>query len=532
MTKIILFFLTFILLQSCTNETKQKTKKTSNIATKTTWLSPDEAYQALFVAVQMQKVFPDGKTFADCTPKFSREEILTNYNKQKELPTFDLKKFVATHFDLPKQYASNFKSDTTQSPETHINLLWSVLTRQPEQATKGTLITLPKPYIVPGGRFGEIYYWDSYFTMLGLQVSNQVQMMENMLDNFAYLIDEFGYIPNGNRTYFLGRSQPPFFAAMVNLLAEMKGNEVYLKYHIALEKEYLFWMDGADKLTNENPAYRRVVRLKDGSILNRYWDDKNTPRPESYREDVETAQKSKQKPEEIYRNLRAGAESGWDYSSRWFEDGQNLHTIVTTKIIPVDLNSLLYNLEMTLARICELKKKHTKAEEYRKNAKKRKEAVAKYCWNEEENIFSDYQFKKQTFTKIISLAGIYPLCFEMATSTQADSIAKTIQEKFLKDGGLIPTINHTNQQWDAPNGWAPLQWMSIWGLRNYQKNDLAQSIKIKWINLNTKVFKKTGKMVEKYNVEDLGLDAGGGEYALQDGFGWTNGVLLRLLMEK
>src|SRR5690606_9252443 len=130
------------------------------------------------------------------------------------------------------------------------------------------------------------------------------------------------------RTYYTSRSQPPFFTSMVKLLAETKADStILLKYLPFIEKEYAFWMEGKDQLNPENTMHRRVVRLPDGEILNRYWDDKNTPRPEAYKEDVHTAERSEAPPEEVYRHLRATAEAGWDFSSRWFRDGENLSTI-------------------------------------------------------------------------------------------------------------------------------------------------------------------------------------------------------------
>ncbi|MES2881464.1 MAG: trehalase family glycosidase, partial [Bacteroidota bacterium] len=205
-----------------------------------------------------------------------------------------------------------------------------------------------------GGRFGEIYYWDSYFTMLGLKASGKTAMIENMLKNFSFLIDTLGYIPNGNRSYFLGRSQPPFFAAMVNLLSEAKKNtkekngSVQVKYLPQLLKEYEFWMRGATDLNENNIAVNRVVLLPDGSILNCYSDEFSAPRPESFKEDVELAEKLLDK-KKLFKNLRAACESGWDFSSRWYKNENDFTSIHTTEIIPVDLNCLLYNLEQTIA---------------------------------------------------------------------------------------------------------------------------------------------------------------------------------------
>lgn len=510
------------------------TNENSNSVTEETkqHLPPDERYGSMFKEIQLARVFPDGKTFVDTSPKFPTDVILAKYEEQKNLPDFDLKTFVLENFDLPKQYASGFESDTSKTAAEHINSLWTVLTREPDESGMGTLIPLPHPYIVPGGRFGEIYYWDSYFTILGLQAAGKADMIENMVNNFSYLIDTVGFIPNGNRTYFLGRSQPPFYAAIVGVLAEMKGDEIYKTYLPQLEKEYNFWMDGVEQLDqNKETAYRRVVRLNNGSILNRYWDNFESPRPESYKEDVETAKETKRPAKTVYRHLRAGAESGWDYSSRWFADKQNISTIHTTDIIPVDLNALLYNLEVTLFKAQSVAGNQEAAATYQQKAAQRQQALINFCWNEEKGLFMDYDFKANVLTNVPSLATMYPLYFNMATPEQAEKVAQVIEKDFLQAGGVPATLNRTGQQWDAPNGWAPLQWMTIKGLRNYEHNTLANTIKERWVALNVKVYKNTGKMVEKYNVMDEELEAGGGEYPLQDGFGWTNGILLKLLSE-
>jgi alpha,alpha-trehalase len=526
--KVLIF--SFLAFGAC-QTSSQKTEKQTNQAQTVKPISPDKLYGDLFVQIQMQKIFPDGKTFVDCVPKFAPTEIVKKYESEKKSADFDLKKFVLANFELPPDLSNAFQSDTALSAEAHINRLWAVLTRQPDKRNEGTLIPLPKPYIVPGGRFREVYYWDSYFTMLGLQVANKADLIENILDNFSYLIDNQGFIPNGNRAYYLGRSQPPFFALMVSILGEMKGKTLIIKYLPQLEKEYQFWMAGQDQLSKDKPSHRRVVRMPEGEILNRYWDDFDTPRPESYREDVETAEKSKRPLAEVYRDLRAGAESGWDFSSRWFVDAQNLATIQTTQIAPIDLNSLLYNLENLLTQTYAAQDNKAQSAHYQQLADKRKQAILKYFWHEKQQFFTDYHFIRQQKLEVLSLAGVYPLAFRIAMPDQAEKTAQILEKNFLKAGGVVSTLTRNGQQWDAPNGWAPLQWMSIWGLRNYQQNKLADEIKNRWVKLNIKVYKRTGKMLEKYNVENLDLIAGGGEYPLQDGFGWTNGVLLRLLSE-
>jgi alpha,alpha-trehalase len=483
----------------------------------------------LFEDVQLNHVFEDGKTFPDCLPKESVSSIQQLYLTQKDHPHFNLKDFILAHFDLPKEVASDFKSDIHQSLDQHIKQLWSVLTRKPEDKG-GTLITLPEPFIVPGGRFREIYYWDSYFTMLGLQLQGRVDMIEHMVNNFAHLIQSVGHIPNGNRTYYLSRSQPPFFAMMVELLAGSKNDDrIYIKFLPALQREYDFWQSGASESVGPN---LRTVKLEGGELLNRYFDESPTPRPESYSEDVHSAKKSGRSAEEFYTNIRAACESGWDFSTRWFADHLNLTTIETINIIPVDLNCLMYKLEKILAKAYSLDGKADESKNLSAKAEKRFAAILKYCWNEKESFFTDYNWEKKTIINQISAAGLTPLFIaeegNQFINNKADQIVNTVSKYLLQPGGLVTTTVPSGQQWDWPNGWAPLQWMAVSGLGKFGKEKAAKTIAQNWVSLNEKVFAATGKMMEKYDVVDTTKLAGGGEYESQEGFGWTNGVYLAL----
>ncbi len=482
----------------------------------------------LFEAVQMNRIFPDGKTFVDCIPKTGIPDILKAYESEKHKPGFDLASFVLHYFELPAPPPTDFVAQNDATMLAHIESLWPTLTRQPD-TPQGSLIPLPYPYIVPGGRFREIYYWDSYFTLLGLHASGRTELMEHMIRNFAHLIDTIGYIPNGNRSYYLGRSQPPFFVMMVNLLAEIKGEQV-LQHHLPqLEKEYQFWMCGAEKLHGKTIAADRVVKMPDGSLLNRYWDEQDTPRPESYREDKELAAHTDTNPGTLFRHLRAAAESGWDFSSRWFKDNQTLRTIHTTSIIPVDLNCLLFELERTLARACEMTGDGDKTKQYQSAASRRQTAISSYCWNNNKGYYVDVDQETNKQREHITLAGVAALFFSVASEQEAERMYEAIRKDFLRPGGVVTTLQHTAQQWDAPNGWAPLQWMTIIGLEHYGFHALAKEIATRWLSLNNEVYKRTGKLMEKYNVVDLHLEAGGGEYPGQDGFGWTNGVFAALV---
>jgi alpha,alpha-trehalase len=304
----------------------------------------------LFHDVQLSGLFPDSKTFADARPLLPPGEITAHYTSARGTAGFSLQAFVGQYFDLPRPVGEGFHSDTARTMEEHIRALWPALTRAPDAPDpRSSLIPLPYPYVVPGGRFREVYYWDSYFTMLGLIESGRTDLVRGMLDNFAYLVGTVGHIPNGNRTYYLSRSQPPFFAAMVGLYAAATDTGAALRYLDVLEREHAFWMDGAERLA-PGAAYRRAVRLRDGGLLNRYWDDRPEPRPESYRADYELGQTlPAARREGFYRNVRATAESGWDFSSRWMRDSSDLRTLETTELVPVDLNSLLYHAERLIA---------------------------------------------------------------------------------------------------------------------------------------------------------------------------------------
>jgi alpha,alpha-trehalase len=492
-------------------------------------LSPRQWFPGLFEKVQLNDVYPDNKTFVDASPKREPAQIMKDYNDQHNKPGFDLKKFVNENFTAPALPNGGFKTDVSAGIRKHIDTLWKVLYRHHGKVSSySSLIPLPNDFIVPGGRFREIYYWDSYFTMLGLQQSHQIVIMQNMVDNFAYLVDKFGFIPNGNRTYYLTRSQPPFFSMMIDLLARDKGEQLRVKYQPQLLKEYAFWMEGAKQL-KPGQAHRMVVKMPGGEIMNRYWDDSDKPREESFKQDVSAAKLTKQKPGDFYRNIRAAAESGWDFSTRWFDASGKLENIQTINIIPVDLNCLIYHLELSIARTYQTQGNKEMYSLYFNKAAARKKAIQKYCWSAGKGWFMDYNWKLKHQSPQQTLAGTFPLEFKIADNKQAEKIATGLKAKFFHPGGLVTTFNRSGQQWDSPNAWAPLQYVAIDGLNNYNKTTLATTFAGAWINTNLNIFNSTGKLMEKYNVVDTGIKAGGGEYPLQDGFGWTNGVLLNLM---
>lgn len=487
--------------------------------------SPADLYGPLFEAVQRERVFEDGKTFVDATARDAPEAILAAYARERPATREDLRAFVERHFVLPHA-APETQADNLVA---HIAGLWPQLTRPPLDPPAGSsALALPAPYVVPGGRFREIYYWDSYFTMLGLKQDGRDDLVEAMLADFVSLIERYGHIPNGTRTYYLSRSQPPFFALMVGL-SQSDSPSLAKARLAAMRAEHAYWMRGAACAETEG-ACERVVRMPDGTLLNRYWDDKDTPRDESWAEDVATARESNRDPASVYRHLRAGAESGWDFSSRWLADPQRLATIRTTEIVPVDLNSLLWTLENTIAQRCRAAGDEDCAGAFAALAQRRQAAVMRYLWDGSQARFGDWDRETRRLTPVLSAATLYPLFVGIASEDQARAVAATVREKLLAVGGLRTTLARTGQQWDAPNGWAPLQWIAVAGLRHYGEDALAREIATRWIATVDSAWQETGKMLEKYDVEER-RPGGGGEYPLQDGFGWTNGVTRAMISQ-
>lgn len=491
--------------------------------------SPDILLGPLFNDVQSAKLFSDQKTFADAIPNGDPLMILADYRMQKNQTSFDLRHFVELNFTLPQEN-DQYVPPKGQTLRQHINGLWPVLTRSTVEVEKwDSLLPLPKPYVVPGGRFREVYYWDSYFTMLGLAESGHWDKIEDMVTNFAAEIDTWGHIPNGNRTYYLSRSQPPFFPFMVELLATHDGDEALKKWLPQMEKEYQYWMDGAEAL-QPGSASKRVVRMADGALLNRYWDDNDTPRPESWLDDVTTAKNNPNRPAtEIYRDLRSAAASGWDFSSRWMDNPQQLGTIRTTSIVPVDLNSLMFHMEKAIARAGKAAGDSTKAAKYDALANARQKALENYLWNDKEGWYADYDLKSHKVRNQLTAAALFPLYVNAASSERAAKVAAATETRLLKPGGLTTTTVNSGQQWDAPNGWAPLQWVAAEGLQKYGQQKIAMEVSWRFLSNVQHTYDSKQKLVEKYDVSSTGTGGGGGEYPLQDGFGWTNGVTLKML---
>lgn len=467
---------------------------------------PEELIQ-LLCTVSLSAATKDEKAIADASLIRDECGIIADYHSQKDNPAFSLQLFFDNNFSLPPDKSCHFVANNSHTPTEHIEALWPHLRRQPDSPESSTLIPLPYSYVVPGGRFREMYYWDSYFTMLGLLASGKFEWVEDMLKNFAYLIQTFGHIPNGNRHYYTSRSQPPFFAHMVVAYADSQITrrvDILKQYLPFMKIEYNYWQNSE----------------RTCGYLSHYHDDHNLPRVEMYRTDLRWQDELEKQPN-FYRNVRAACESGWDFSSRWLTNQQEPNSIAALDILPIDLNCLLLFYEELLGQL-------TGDSAYIDSATHRKAAIHSQLFDPNSG-FHDFNHQTQTLmTEVHSAAALYPLFVRAATPQQATVVSKQVEQHLLQRGGITATNIESGEQWDAPNGWAPLHWVAVCGLRNYGFDELAETIATRWLRTCEDVFNSRGKFVEKYNVCAPTIPAAGGEYENQDGFGWTIGVYLAL----
>ncbi|KAM0678611.1 hypothetical protein BDAP_000720 [Binucleata daphniae] len=436
--------------------------------------------------------------------------------------------------------------------------------RKDFDADKSTLIKLNHPFTIPGGRFREAYYWDSYWIMKGQLACNKRDYVLNSLLNFKEMIMNNKCIPNGTRKYYLNRSQPPYFIQMIQDYIEKLDDNEKIKFLVdehfldAAKKEYNFWMK------------YRLTEVKKGNVeyeLNQYKIVTDYPRPESLKIDIETFEKycqvnenAKQIIEKLiknnydtksdaykeliifentfYGNIKAAAESGWDFSSRWFLNHKDLEQCCTNDIVPVCLNAILYKNECILSKFCNLVSEYENAEKYKNKANKRQEAMNDILW--EGKTWCDYYIPKQTKkSDNYYFSNIMPMLYEIEIPQETDVtgiLAYYKNEIFYQKGGVpASNFNGSHQQWDYPNVWAPHQELIVtFLLENYRSLALhiAQSFYNSVVgNLTKKDENNKKQYFEKYNCKnctDLGLN---GEYLVQEGFGWTNGVIILFILE-
>lgn len=559
----------------------------------------------LLHAVQMANVYSDSKYFVDMPIKenssafdilvdFQRRELAMTEFRPNGQDTHEqqLRRFIDDHFDPPgtdllpitpfdfqgqshPPMVAGIKDEVLRDWAFDLHQLWQSLGRILNPHVKGSLLrprkldepSLNQPanvLIVPGGRFRESYYWDSYWIVQGLLVSDMPVTARGIVNHLLEYVSEFGFVPNGGRIYYLTRSQPPMLSDMVKLVARLPVNgndndseydDEYLRAALPiLEREYDFWMQHgpcghAVELTRQDPRAGATGKIT--YVLNRYTSNANHPRPESYREDVQVASEifdhtmqmdegnaaaTERHKDKYYNNVIAAAESGWDFSSRWLRDPLDMKSMVTTSVVPVDLNAIMYRVERNLMEFNQHLGNNERAQFFERAAARRLDAIDAILWNEKHQSWKDYDLETDTHSTIASVSDYTPLWAKAFNATVIDRLKTVVtslkNSGLLQVGGVQTTTIFSGQQWDSPNAWPPEQDIVVEGLlavNTTESYSLACELSQTWTQASLTAWKQTGLMFEKYNASEIGGLGAGGEYFPQFGFGWTNGVILKFL---
>lgn len=388
-----------------------------------------------------------------------------------------------------------------QVARAYIHDYWPKLTRHHPEDDK-TLVGLPHPYLIPSYdekapfSFNEQYYWDSYFMVQGMLNEEHKEFVVGILENLVILMERYHVIPNSSRTYHTGHSQPPLLTSFIFDVYNIGGfskDWLSTKMAAAEEEYHGVW------LSDQHPNWHLVSRG-----LSRYYDFN------------------------VLHDL-AEAESGWDMTTRF--NRKCLH------YLPVDLNSLLYKYETDFARAAEILGAKDQKAIWEERAEFRKQTMNALMWDKRRHFFYDYNYKKEQIGRVSSLAGYYPMWAGLATEQQARYLVKNLR-KFEHRGGLATTdtalpglLTHLPVQWAYPNGWAPLHFLIVEGLRRYGYEKDARRIAHKWLAANLAWFSKHGNFIEKYNVVNPYKEPVEGVYPSQVGFGWTNAIFERFCQD-
>jgi len=397
-----------------------------------------------------------------------------------------------------------------QATVDYIENTWKTLIKKTPLKSRGSLIPLPFPVAIPGARFQESYYWDSYFAIKALISTKRWDLAAMQVENFLFMIENYGLVPNGMRDYYLTRSQPPLLSSMVRdvvegALKEGRPREEILtwlrdKALPLLKKDYHdFWM---------NPQ----TRLDAKTGLNHHWDANNKPREERHGTDQEEALGK------TYRDVRAEAESGKDFTDAF--EGQ------TSRIAPVLLNSVLYKVETDLAWMEKFLGQPSAAQDFSLAAQKRKQSMDRFLWDPSTQTYRDYHLDRQQQVRIVTADIFTPLWAGAASPEQALGVRKQLSQLEVR-GGIMSSTVASGKQWDAPYAWAPHQFFAIQGLRNYGQAGDALRIANKWLEANENVFADKGVLLEKIDAVRASTPVEHGDkYETQQGFLWTNAVYL------
>lgn len=474
----------------------------------------------------MTGLYKDCKYFVDMSCRYSPERILADFQlfsscKKNETSVKHLTNFVDNHFDQPgtemeywcppdwrmePAFLAQIKDPQLKKFASDLNRIWKQLGRNMKDCVRTSpqmysLVYVPNPFIVPGGRFVEFYYWDTYWIVRGLLYSGMQQTARGMIDNLLYMVQQYKAVPNGGRVYYWGRSQPPLLVLMVKAFLEFTKDDQYVLRILPLLE-----------IEMDNFLKNHSVQVE-GRTMYQYRDKSSGPRPESYREDVASAAGfcSDDEKEEHYANLKAACESGMDFSSRWFVSpcGTNVGTLANIKtswIVPVELNCILFRSCKTLAEFNTMAGNTAKAQQYRNIACGLIKAITAVLWNEKRGVWLDYDLKNKTPRDYFVVTNLSPLWLHAYPIADNEKISKSVMDYIEENkldsfpGGVPHTLSNTGQQWDYPNVWPPMMLMLIEGLNNLatpEADEMSKRWRERWVRTNYEAFSKTGFMHEK-----------------------------------
>jgi alpha,alpha-trehalase len=418
-----------------------------------------------------------------------------------------------------------------------------VLPPDPGQIREQGLLYLPKPYVVPGGRFNEMYGWDSYFIQMGLLRDGEVALAKDMADNALYEVREYGKVLNANRTYYLTRSQPPFLTQMTLAVFQRTQDRKWLEESVpAIEKYYEYWTT-EPHLTPET-GLSRYYDLGDGpspEVVSSEHDSSGRTDYDLIKDyfrghrisDYDAAQYYNPKTDTLtplfYKGDRSMRESGFDPSGRF-----GPFSVDIIHYDPVCLNTLLYLMENQTADIMAILGHEDGAAMWRQRSQRRAARINQLMWNEADGFYEDYNFVHRQARRYPFLTTFYPLWAGIASAEQAARVVRNLH-LFEQPGGLQTSTHKTGDQWDAPFGWAPLQWIAVEALRRYGYRSEAGRTSQKFLSLVQQEFARYGNIEEKYDVvrrqSDVSKSLRFGYRTNEAGFGWTNAVFMALLDE-
>ena len=417
-----------------------------------------------------------------------------------------------------------------------------VLPLEVDQIEEHGLLYLPHDYVVPGGRFNEMYGWDSYFIQLGLLRDGELALAQSMSDQLIYEIEHYGTVLNANRTYMLNRSQPPILTPMILNLFEYTQNLDWLHSVLpAVESYYFFWtvpprLNQATGLSHYNalghgPAPEVVSSERDEKGRTHYERVQEYYRHfhvNDYDVNIYYDCQNDRLTDLFYQGDRSMRESGFDPSSRF-----GPFSVDIIHYAPVCLNVLLYQMELDIAQMKKLIGHDADDISYwHKHAQNRHRLIDKFLWDEEAGLYFDYNFRTGKRRPYEFATTFFPLWAGIASEAQAKRVVDNLP-KFEAPGGLLTSTHVSGNQWDAPFGWAPLHLIAVKGMLRYGYERDAKRIAAKFVKMVVKEFGKTGTLLEKYEVEKCSADVSEeiffGYSSNEIGFGWTNGVLLELL---